>query len=1488
MCTLCGRGSTFNFPSSSPWTTMWSKIFLSVLVFHLTSAKSHGPQYVLIVPAVLQSISPQRLCVQLYNLSEPLSLNVHLEYHGINTTLFEESVTENNFFQCREFKASLATSDPLAFIIFSAKGHTVHLSERRSVAIQNVDSVVFIQTDKPIYKPGQTVMFRVVSLDNNFKPVQETYPLIILQDPHRNRIFQWLDVTSKNAIVQLSFPLIQEPILGSYEIIVEKKSGDKTLHWFTVEEYVLPKFKVTINAPKRVFFLDQELKVNVCAVYTYGQPVQGRVQLSVCRKHYSNKCNETPKGFCEAVTAQLGKDGCIMKVINTKTFKLYHPRMFWFLEVEAILTEDGTGVQIIGTDYISIYQARERIWFANMDTYYKRGIPYYGEIQMTNEDGIPVANEIIKLELNEKHVADYITNENGTARFSIDTSEFFEPSFKLRATYAVDDCRDLVWMDTYIPETTYYIQRFYSRTNSFVKLEHVLERLSCGQQGRIMVHYILNKEGYKDATSVNFYYVVMAKGIIVLNGQQQVSITGDPYGTFFISLTGSEQLAPSAQILVYTVHPGGELVADSTRLQIENCFKNKVQLQFSKKQGLPASNISLHLEAATNSYCALRAVDQSVLLLRPEQELSADFIYNQLHVRGYYGYYYKGLNLEDDDKEPCIPVTDTFFNGLYYVPVNVTRDGDVFGVFRNMGLKVFTNSTIRKPVLCPSDKLCLKEFTTHYGFSGGSAEKDGRTTMSESYVIKTVRKFFPETWIWDLVQIDSNGKASVSFTIPDTITEWKANAFCLEEEAGFGISSSTSLTAFQPFFVDMTLPYSIVRGEKFNLIANVFNYLNKCIEVSTVLEESRDYKIEPLSLEGNTARVCANERKTSSWTIIPQKLGNVSFTVTAETKLSDASREPGIERVDTVMQLLLVEPEGIKKEVTQSSLICTKGRTVSEMVSPKLPANLVQGSARASFSVLGDLLGMAMRNMGNLLRMPYGCGEQNMVLFAPNIYILDYLNKTGQLTKEIESKGVGYLASGYQKQLSYKHPDGSYSSFGTRDEEGSIWLTAFVYKSFSQSKRYIYIDDNVQTQTLIWLASKQKPDGCFQNVGNHFNNALEGGAEDGISLTAYVTAALLEAGLPSSHTVVQNGLSCLDTASVGNVDNVYYQALLAYAYGLAGNKEKWRFFLKELEKSATEVGGSVHWERKDKPLAEKFPSFNSRAASAEIEMTCYVILALLQRPTLTQEELSYVAQIVQWVAKQQNPYGGFSSTQDTVVALQALAQYGYLTFSKDGKNTVEISSKELPKKVFQVDNRNRLLLQQVSLPSLPGNYRMEVKGSGCVYLQTTLRYNIYLPQKASGFSLSVKTVNVSCTGSFLPKFDLVLSASYAGKRSTSNMAIIDVKMLSGFVPVRSSLQKLQDDRKVMQVDTRNNHIFFYLANVSQEEISFSFLVEQNLPVSDIKPASVHLYDYYETDEYALAEYNTPCSQASSENLLGVRERRNDRCENVMLDPHCSE
>lgn len=41
------------------------------------------------------------------------------------------------------------------------------------------------------------------------------------------------------------------------------------------------------------------------------------------------------------------------------------------------------------------------------------------------------------------------------------------------------------------------------------------------------------------------------------------------------------------------------------------------------------------------------------------------------------------------------------------------------------------------------------------------------------------------------------------------------------------------LTAFKPFFVSLTLPYSVIRGEEFALTITVFNYLTNDMSVSS-------------------------------------------------------------------------------------------------------------------------------------------------------------------------------------------------------------------------------------------------------------------------------------------------------------------------------------------------------------------------------------------------------------------------------------------------------------------------------------------------------------------------------------------------------------------------------------------------------------------------------------------------------------------------------
>lgn len=57
-------------------------------------------------------------------------------------------------------------------------------------------------------------------------------------------------------------------------------------------------------------------------------------------------------------------------------------------------------------------------------------------------------------------------------------------------------------------------------------------------------------------------------------------------------------------------------------------------------------------------------------------------------------------------------------------------------------------------------------------------------------------------------------------------------------------------------------------------------------------------------------------------------------------------------------------------------------------------------------------MGPALQNLDQLLSMPFGCGEQNMVRFAPNIFILQYLNKTKQLSPEIRDKALKFLTTG--------------------------------------------------------------------------------------------------------------------------------------------------------------------------------------------------------------------------------------------------------------------------------------------------------------------------------------------------------------------------------------------------------------------------------------------------------------------------------------------
>lgn len=105
----------------------------------------------------------------------------------------------------------------------------------------------------------------------------------------------------------------------------------------------------------------------------------------------------------------------------------------------------------------------------------------------------------------------------------------------------------------------------------------------------------------------------------------------------------------------------------------------------------------------------------------------------------------------------------------------------------------------------------------------------------------------------------------------------------------------------------------------------------------------------------------------------------------------------------------------------------------------ELPKNFVPGSENIEVSALGDLLWPAITNLHNLINLPTGCGEQNLVHFIPNLVILNYLFRTRQISPAILGQAVNNLETAYQQQLMYERPDGSFSAFGLRDANSSVW-----------------------------------------------------------------------------------------------------------------------------------------------------------------------------------------------------------------------------------------------------------------------------------------------------------------------------------------------------------------------------------------------------------------------------------------------------------------
>ncbi len=1331
-----------------------------------SSVSAEVDGYVALVPRVLRPGEAESVSLSLFHGDSLTSADVKVDLRQDGQSVLETSSQVKGKGTIDLQVPQLDSGD--YEIVVSGPG----FKDNAKVKVQE-GTLLFLETDKPIYKPGQTIMMRLVALNSELKPVS-TKATIEVQDAKAIKVFKQSVTTDEFGMATLELPLSSEPNLGVWK--VSARAGDTATEVdVRVEEYVLPKYEVSVELPKQWFLVDEPITGHVTAEYSFGKPVRGELQVKASR--YVGVWEEFAT-FSTAIDSEADFE------VKAAGFVAGVPEAGGLgnVTLDVTVVERATGYEEKTTELVTVASAPVNIQMIPENPVFKPSLPFNFLMVTETPDGEPVEAsvnvDVSYMDEDYNQVGDeqrQVETKRGTALLQLNPPA---GAVTMSATAYSGDASAFE-----------EVAAGYSPSGNFI---HVEQReptlLSIGDRANFHVS--------STSEARNFYYEVVARDRVVFTGA-----SGSPDIAFNVT----PAMAPSAKLLVYQILPTSEVAADFIPFDVEGDYPQQVSASFSVEEAQPGDDLQVDVQTEGPAKVGLVAVDRSVFILA-ENRLNLQQVFAELERL------YMQPQAELHEAE--------FMPGPIVMPGAEETFGDA-------GLLVLSDKRV------PEGKEIEQPwFEFEMGVGGGMEDRaavpaaQGLPAKADSggqglAEVQRVRQFFPETWIWEEVMTDGDGRASLPVQAPDSITTWDLRAVALSPDKGLGVSE-TSMTVFQPFFLQADLPYSAIRGEEFPIKIALHNYLDTEQEFLVEVEAADWFDL--LDEASKTVTVAGNDIGSAEFMIRPKTVGTQLAKITARS--GDAA--------DAVNKSLIVEPEGVQREDVENAVLAAGASRSLDMT---LPQDVIPDSGRAYVALTGSFLTQTIEGLDQLLQMPFGCGEQNMILFAPDAFILKYLEGTNQLKPEIQAKAETLLITGYQRELTYRRADGSFSAFGEQDPEGSLFLTAFVLKTFAQAKDLIFVDDAVLADAATWITQQQQADGSFEAVGFLAHEELMGGVQGKDALTAYIAIALLEAGQDDAGS---KAVAYLE-GRLDAIDDPYALAIVTYALELGDSPSAQEAYDK-LMAAAEEDEDGLHWGSEIEPLLEpgvREPNVfgEPMVGSSAIEATGYATLALIQHGDQVN-----ASRAAKWLVGQRNAYGGFGSTQDTVVALQALIDFAALA-SADVDLTVTITAGEVTEELW-ITPDNFDVMQVVEIPA-GGQVQVEAQGEGQAVLQGVRRYNLPEPEE----TLTVFDISVDYDTAQVDINDIVgvdVSVTFnPPEPMKAGMVVLDVSVPTGFAPVNDSLDALVDgDPKIKRYDVAGRKVIIYIEDMAPgDTISFSFDVQALYPVRG-KGAASQAYSYY--------------------------------------------
>ncbi|KAG8573856.1 hypothetical protein GDO81_008883 [Engystomops pustulosus] len=1004
---------------------------------------------------------------------------------------------------------------------------------------------------------------------------------------------------------------------------------------------------------------------------------------------------------------------------------------------------------------------------------------------------------------------------------------------------------------------------------------------------------------------LHFTYLIMTKGRI-LKADRQPRLPGQPLVT--MSLPIREEFIPSFRIIAYYI-VGNEIVADSIWVDVtDSCMGTLLvtaNTERDEKVQSPGSFMKLKVKADHKAHVGLVAVDKGVFAMNSKFRISQKKLWESVEksdiactpgggANSMGVFFDAGLALQSTtqsttqqrSEQQCeVRAARRRRSSAQLIQVKTTYASKYKESLRtccNDGMheNPMGHSCERRAENILEGKECIAAFLDCCNYFKKKKEEEeklkvedihGRSDEDEEYLPDAdifSRTEFPESWLWKVEYMtekpDSNGISSKDLNVflKDSITTWEVLAVSLSQNKGICIAKPYEIKVMKDFFIDLKLPYSVVRNEQVEIRAVLYNYGHDDVKVR--VELTHNPELCSLSTAKAKFRQIVNIKGQSSvavpFIIVPLNLGDHDVEVKAAVAGKFVS--------DGVKKKLKVVPEGQRLTKNVKSVIlepAVKGKdgVQEELVTPLNEKNIVpRTEVETILTIQGNAISQMVEeavqggNLNHLIVVPRGCGEQNMITMTPSVIATIYLDATNQWEKiglNRREEAIKYIKQGYVQQLVFRKADSSYAAF--KDRPASTWLTAYVVKIFSLASSLINVDKNLICNSVKWLIlNKQNPDGEFREDAPVYHQEMVGGVTTGSaeldsSLTAFVLIALLESEphckdrLNILPTGIQKATRYLND-NYRSLKKPYSIAITSYALAKAGK-------LQDSEILMSASTGNTHWNEPGSHLLS-------------LEATSYALLTLLKL-----KNFQKAGPLVKWITEQRYYGEVWGSTQSTMIQFEALAQYQidvptFKDLALDVSFTLPGRSQAI---THRLDIENALLARSEQTSGI-GDFIVTAKGKGQGTLTVLSIYHALETEKenkCNNFDLSVtikdepdvkrpegakSTVSMTVCARFLKNHD-------------ATMSILDISMMTGFAPDLIDLNRLKKgvDRYISNFEINKGAfdkgtLILYIDRISHaEEDCLKFNLHQFFEVGLIQPGSVTVYDYYSPENRCTKFYH---------------------------------